>query len=98
MTATAETAKLSYSDVSKRMESMPSWTLEEMHLVKRVSFENFVQALAYTNRLGELAEKEQHHPDLMLGWGYVEIRITTHDLGGLTERDFALAGKIDALK
>lgn len=58
---------------------------------------DFAQALDFVNRIGALAEKQNHHPDLELGWGRVAIRLTTHDAGGLTERDFALATKIDRI-
>ncbi len=47
------------------------------------------------NKVGEVAEAEQHHPDIELGWGYVKIKLQTHDVGGLHENDFIVAGKID---
>lgn len=60
-------------------------------------FADFAAALAFVNRIGALAEKQNHHPDLELGWGRVAVRLTTHDAGGLTEKDFALAVKIDRI-
>lgn len=77
---------------------VPSWTIvDEHHLHKAHRFPDFRQALAFTNRVGEIAEAEGHHPDILLGWGKVEITIWTHAAGGLTENDFILAARIDAL-
>jgi 4a-hydroxytetrahydrobiopterin dehydratase len=58
---------------------------------------NFADALRFVNRIGELAESEGHHPDLLLGWGRVKVYIWTHAAGGLTKNDFILAAKISRL-
>jgi 4a-hydroxytetrahydrobiopterin dehydratase len=63
--------------------------------VKQYKFKNFVEALGFTNRVGEVAEREGHHPDIYLSWGKVEIRVWTHAIDGLTESDFVLAAKAD---
>lgn len=74
------------------------WTVErEHHLSKEFRFADFAGALAFVNRIGEVAEAEGHHPDLELGWGRVAVRIFTHAVDGLTESDFVLAAKIDML-
>jgi 4a-hydroxytetrahydrobiopterin dehydratase len=65
------------------------------HLVKSYSFDDFRQALAFTNRVGEIAEAEGHHPDIYLAWGKVRLEIWTHKIDGLTESDFVLAAKAD---
>lgn len=65
------------------------------HLEKLYEFENFRHALAFTNRVGELAEEQNHHPDLHLSWGKVRITIWTHKIDGLTESDFVFAAKAD---
>ena len=67
------------------------------HLLKVFSFADFRAALEFTNRVGELAESEGHHPDIRLSWGRVEIEIYTHKIDGLTESDFVLAARIDRL-
>ena len=64
-------------------------------LVKEYRFPDFCQALAFVNRVGELAEQEGHHPDIELGWGRVKLTIWTHSIGGLSENDFILAAKAD---
>ena len=74
------------------------WIVEkEHHLLKSFSFSNFRQALSFTNKVGEIAEDEGHHPDIQLSWGKVGIQIWTHKIGGLSESDFILAAKIDKL-
>jgi 4a-hydroxytetrahydrobiopterin dehydratase len=67
------------------------------HLSKEYHFQDFKAALAYTNRVGELAESQGHHPDIFLAWGKVRLTIWTHKIDGLTESDFVLAAKADAL-
>lgn len=76
----------------------PDWdAVENHHLARTYRFENFVQALAYANRVGEMAEAQNHHPDLHLAWGRVTVEIWTHKIDGLHESDFIFAAKCDAL-
>ena len=75
-----------------------SWqVVDERHLEKEFKFENFRKALDFTNKVGELAENQGHHPDIYLAWGKVKLTIWTHKVGGLTESDFVLAAKADQL-
>ena len=69
----------------------------EHHLEKEFLFRDFVSALAFVNRVGELAEREGHHPDVHLAWGKVRLTLWTHKIDGLTESDFVLAAKADTL-
>ena len=71
--------------------------VDEHHLSKGYTFGNFVEALAFTNAVGEVAEAEGHHPDIHLSWGLVRVEIWTHKIDGLTESDFILAAKADEL-
>ena len=74
------------------------WRVEsEHHLEKEYRFADFRSALAFVNRVGELAEREFHHPDVHLAWGRVRLEIWTHRIRGLTESDFVLAAKADEL-
>lgn len=77
------------------------WVLErrEGHdeLVRRFRFKDFVSAVDFVTRLTPIAEDEGHHPDLLVGWGRVDVMLWTHAAGGLTENDFILAAKLDAL-
>jgi 4a-hydroxytetrahydrobiopterin dehydratase len=71
--------------------------INEHHLEKDFKFKNFREALAFTNKVGELAEQVGHHPDIYLAWGKVKITVWTHKIDGLTESDFILAAKVEAL-
>jgi 4a-hydroxytetrahydrobiopterin dehydratase len=68
---------------------------DERYLEKEYDFKNFKEALNFTNRIGEIAEREGHHPDISLSWGKVVIKLATHKISGLTESDFILAAKCD---
>ena len=77
---------------------VPNWTVVGEHHLERVfKFPDFRSALDFVNRIGQIAEAEQHHPDLELGWGRVGVKIYTHKIDGLVESDFILAAKIDTL-
>jgi 4a-hydroxytetrahydrobiopterin dehydratase len=84
-------------DLSRlKHELNPGWQIvQEHHLDREFKFKNFVDALAFTNKVGELAEQQGHHPDIYLSWGKVKVTIWTHKIDGLTESDFVLAAKID---
>ena len=72
------------------------WTMpNEHHLEKEYRFKDFREALDFVNRLGEVAEREGHHPDVFLAWGRVKATLWTHAVGGLSENDFILAAKAD---
>ena len=79
------------------LKTLDGWSVRVGVLRKRSTFENFAASLAYVNRVGELAEAADHHPDITFGWGYAEIALTTHDRGGITDVDIALAAQIDDL-
>lgn len=86
------------AEIVELLSQLTGWqVVEEHHLTKTYAFSNFVDALAWVNRLGEVAEKEGHHPDIYLSWGKVRVEIWTHKIDGLTESDFVLAAKADAL-
>jgi 4a-hydroxytetrahydrobiopterin dehydratase len=71
--------------------------VDEHHLEKEYKFQDFQQALQFTNRVGETAEAEGHHPDIYLTWGKVKLLVWTHKIDGLSESDFILAAKADEL-
>jgi 4a-hydroxytetrahydrobiopterin dehydratase len=71
--------------------------VEEHHLEKEFRFDDFRQALDFTNKVGELAEQIGHHPDILLSWGRCKVTIWTHKIGGLAQADFVFAAKVDAL-
>jgi 4a-hydroxytetrahydrobiopterin dehydratase len=69
--------------------------VDEHHLEKEFRFKNFAEALAFTNKVGAIAEEQGHHPDIFLAWGKVRVTIWTHAIDGLTRSDFVLAAKIE---
>ena len=71
--------------------------IDNHHLEKTFAFPNFLTALDFTVKIGAVAEKEGHHPDIYLAWGKVGIKIWTHKINGLTESDFVLAAKVETL-
>lgn len=86
--------------VSMRDFHVKDWVIDEegKHISKKFTFKNFVEALAFVNKVGEIAESEGHHPDIELGWGKVNITLTTHAIGGLSQNDFIVAAKINDIK
>ena len=89
---------LSGEEIRPLLSQLSQWeVVNEHHLKKEYRFKNFKEALDLVNRVGELAEEQGHHPDICFGWGKVEVTIWTHKIDGLTESDFILAAKIDAL-
>jgi 4a-hydroxytetrahydrobiopterin dehydratase len=95
-----ERRKLSADEVVERLDDLNGWIAESDVIMKRFEFPNFAASLDFVNKVGELAEAadhHHHHPDIKLGWGYAEFAMTTHDRGGLTDFDFDLARKIDAI-
>lgn len=92
-----ERKKLMAEEVEDRLGSAVGWRLEGDYLMKRYEFANFAESLAFVNRVGEIAESADHHPDISFGWGYAELRTMTHDRGCITDIDFALIEKIDRL-
>ena len=84
-------------EASAMLGHVNGWSLgqNKKKISKHFTFKDFAQALAFTNKIGAIAEREGHHPDLTLGWGKVGVELTTHAIGGLSENDFILAAKID---
>ena len=79
-------------------KEIPLWgVVDEHHLTRLFTFPDFRKALDFVNRVGELAEQQGHHPDILLAWGKAELTLWTHKINGLTESDFIMAAKIDQL-
>ena len=89
---------LTEDELRKLRAQLDGWdVVEAHHLSKTYKFPDFVTALGFVDRVGELAEQQGHHPDIHLAWGKVAIDTWTHKINGLTESDFVLAAKIDTL-
>lgn len=94
-----DAAPLNHAEAEVLLKQLASWTLsgDAKTLLKQFTFKNFAEALAFTNKIGAIAEEEGHHPSLALTWGKVGVELTTHAIKGLSENDFIVAAKIDQL-
>lgn len=90
-------ALLSDSEIEERLGSLQGWTRKGDAITKTFERGDFVGSVKFVDAIVEPAEEMEHHPDLEISWDKVEVSITTHAKGGLTESDFELAAKIDAL-
>jgi 4a-hydroxytetrahydrobiopterin dehydratase len=89
---------LTAQEIAPLAAQLDGWqVVENHHLRKSYEFQGFRAALNFVNRVGDLADAEDHHPDIAFGWGRAEITIWTHKIDGLSESDFILAAKIDRL-
>jgi 4a-hydroxytetrahydrobiopterin dehydratase len=90
------------SEIHKYQKKIDGWEIvkdekEIFFLKKNFSFINFLESQKFINNVGRISEEEGHHPDIKFGWGYAEIKISTHAIEGLSENDFILAAKIDQI-
>jgi len=88
---------LTDEEIAARLGEVPGWTRTGKAIARSWKFRDFREALAFINKVGELAEAMNHHPDIENSWSKVTLTLTTHDRGGLTSFDFELAKNIDAL-
>jgi 4a-hydroxytetrahydrobiopterin dehydratase len=88
---------LSAAQTAPLLSTVPSWQLENGELVRIFKFGDFRDSMSFVNQLAELAEKAGHHPDIDIRYSKVRLCLVTHDVGGLTHKDFDLAAKIDKL-
>ena len=91
------------SEIHKYLKKVNGWDVkknknETYFLEKNFKFKNFLESQKFINEVGNIAENESHHPDIIFGWGYAKIKIFTHKIQGLVESDFILAAKIDKIK
>ena len=90
-------ARMSALEVRRSLAVIPAWTSSGKHLVREFVFPDFPSAIRFVTRVARAAERAFHHPDIDVRWNRVRLSLTTHDEGGLTERDFVLAARFDAL-
>lgn len=89
--------RLDEDDVARRLASSPAWQREGDAITRTFAFKGFMRPALLANAIAHLAEQANHHPELTIRWGSLTVRLRTHDADGLTERDFALAERIDAV-
>ena len=84
-------------ELKERMKKVPEWELEKKHIERTFEFDDFADAIDFVNAVAEVAEEEEHHPDIDIRYNKVRLVLSTHSKGGLTEFDFGLAERIDTL-
>ena len=89
-------------EIHKYLKMVDGWEVKAdqdkiYYIIKNFKFKNFLESQSFINKVGDIAEKEGHHPDIWFGWGYAKIKIFTHAINGLHESDFVLAAKIDKI-
>ena len=89
--------KLSTETIKTALALVPDWKKKDLTIARTYPFKDFPAAIKFVNVVAELAEQAWHHPDIDIRWNKVTLTLTTHDAGGLTKKDFALAGKFDRL-
>ena len=90
------------TQIHKYLKKVDGWDVKNdeennYFLLKEFKFNNFLESQEFVNKVGEIAETENHHPDISFGWGYAKVKIFTHAIKGLAESDFILAAKIDKI-
>ncbi len=93
------TAPLNKAEAQALLKQVSGWALGEdgKWIIKQFKFADFVEAMAFANKITPVAEREGHHPDLHISWGKVVVELSTHAIKGLSENDFILAAKVDQL-
>lgn len=90
---------LAHAEASLLLQDLDGWELTQQHdgIHKHFTFSDFKHALAFVTKVAQIAEDNQHHPDITFGWGYCDISLSTHAIKGLHENDFIIAAKIDTM-
>jgi 4a-hydroxytetrahydrobiopterin dehydratase len=89
--------KLDPHEAGDRLKALKGWAIEDGKLARRYEFKDYHQTMAFVNALAWISHRADHHPDLEVGYNKVRVEYSTHDVGGLSEKDFACAAKCDAL-
>ncbi len=88
---------LSSEEPKNLIKEIPQWTLADKAIEREFSFQDFRQSIAFVNQVADLAEEQNHHPDIFISYSRVKLTLSTHKVGGLSRNDFILAAKIDLL-
>lgn len=89
--------KLADTEIQARLATTPEWSELNGAIQRTFQFADFVEAMRFVNRVADAAEAMQHHPDVLIRYNKVTLTLSTHDAGGITEKDFDLARKVDAM-
>ncbi len=88
---------MTHEEAQKMMQKVANWQLKDNNITRHYEFKDFKEAMIFVNKVADVAETEGHHPDITISYNKVDITLTTHSSGGLTENDFIVAAKIDEL-
>jgi 4a-hydroxytetrahydrobiopterin dehydratase len=88
---------LNSQDIKAWLKKLPEWELEKKHIERTFEFDDFTQAIDFVNSIAEIAEEEDHHPDMDIRYNKVRVELSTHAEGGLTDLDFEIAEKVENL-
>jgi 4a-hydroxytetrahydrobiopterin dehydratase len=88
---------LEEEELTSALKKCPEWEYEKKHITRTIEFEEFMEGIDFVNDVGEISEEAQHHPDIMIKHTKVTLKLTTHDVGGVTALDIQLAQRIDNL-
>ena len=89
--------KMDAEQIDARLSTLPEWTLSGESLQRTIGFDDFKSAMTFVNRVADVAEEAQHHPDILVRYAKVSLTLTTHDAGGLTEKDFDMASTLESV-
>jgi 4a-hydroxytetrahydrobiopterin dehydratase len=91
------TPPMSRQEAQKYLKEIPGWTLTGDSVIKEFKFRSYLKGLEFAYSLGKVAEEQNHHPDILIGWRRVRVTLTTHDIKGLSENDFIMAAKAEKI-
>ena len=91
-------AKMKSTEIDSALVSVPAWKKKRATITRTYQFKDFLESMKFVNAVAALAEKRQHHPDVLIRWNKVTLSLSTHDSGGITQKDFDLAGECEQIR
>ena len=89
---------ISHEEVQEKMKKIPEWEFNETSISKIFEFDEYLSAIEFVNSVAEIAEEAYHHPDILINYTNVKLTFSTHEVGGITDKDFEVAERIDSLE
>ncbi len=94
---TSATKPMSAEEAAQMGKQIPDWTVSDKQIERTFAFSDFIEAVRFGDRVAEIAEQENHHPEMHISWGALRVELSTHKIGGLSKNDFIVAAKIDSI-
>jgi 4a-hydroxytetrahydrobiopterin dehydratase len=91
------TKPIQLSEARNKLQEIPGWKLQETAITREYKFKDFVEAMAFVNRIADIANAEDHHPDMYISYNKLKVELSTHKIGGLSMNDFIMAAKINLI-